>query len=70
MSPLSARQPPQSVSSASVNRGVVSPPDISMNIMRLMEDFVMCPLSWRDALDDMRLGGDAEEDPTALLGSG
>lgn len=54
--------------SASVNRGVASPPDISMNIMRLVEDFVMCPLSWRDALDDMRLGGVAVEDATELLG--
>lgn len=41
------------VPSASVQRGVASPPDISMNIMRLMEDFQMSPYTFMDALEHM-----------------
>ncbi len=42
-----------------------------MNIVRLMEDFQMCPFTWRDALDDMKLGGKAAEteDVAATLAS-
>ncbi len=44
----------QPVPAASANRGVASPADISMNIVRLMEDLEMVPHTFGDALADMQ----------------
>ncbi|KAG2437923.1 hypothetical protein HXX76_005539 [Chlamydomonas incerta] len=45
----------ESVPSASVARGVVSPPDISMDISRLQTDLGFRPAAFRDAIRDILL---------------